>query len=392
MKEATIKNGTVAISGSGSLSLLSGSQTNVLEGITLQGDVSTGNASFTLKDSLVLNGTLTTNGATITSANNVAISGTGTLSLTNTFLYSAAIGTPNMLTFGNDITIEGSGFRTGSGFLSILNQGTMRISSNVATTRLAFAADYTFENTGSIEILDDATLELESLVGNGVGDLTLGTGSQLILYEDLTQPILGNITNNGGNVVLRGILDLETGTLNLNDSTGVWQVKGGTIKNGTIAISGSSNLSVLNSITSVLDNVTLEGEMLITEVGAPLRIQNNLTLNGSLRFQAPFSILQIDGNETIQGTGTLSFETTTLDPLEIYTITEPGEFTIESGITLEGGRVTIGTFKGYAMDFVNKGTIRANVAGQSITIDVTNGSFDNQGTLEELNGGTIIQP
>jgi len=44
------------------------------------------------------------------------------------------------------------------------------------------------------------------------------------------------------------------------------------------------------------------------------------------------------------------------------------------------------------MDLVNLGTIRANVAGQTITFDPDFGTFDNQGTLEELNGGTIILP
>ena len=208
----------------------------------------------------------------------------------------------------------------------------------------------------------------------------------------MTQSMFGNITNNGGNLNLRSILDLESGTLNIDDAFGELLMNQGTIKNGTIEISGTGNLNPGNGI---FENVTLEGEMLMKEFAAYLLIRDDLTLNGTIRVQSPLTRIRFDGEEAINGTGTMSFETTTGDRTELQMVGGSGDLTIGSGITLEGGRVTIGSSvpgSGSSMSLVNEGTIRANVAAQTIIIEVDGGSFTNNGTLEELNGGTIIQP
>ena len=130
---------------------------------------------------------------------------------------------------------------------------------------------------------------------------------------------------------------------------------------------------------------------------ALLRINNGLVLNGNIRLQSAGSLIGFEGDETVSGTGSILFETIAeaRTGLEMATA---GTLTIGNGVTLEGGRATIGgvkypnAFWGQPMDLVNQGTIRANTADQTIIIEVRNGTFENQGTLDEQNGGTIILP
>jgi len=394
MKGGTIKNGTITISGSGNLNLLQGAGRNVLENIVLNGPLTINQSELSLSGGLTLNGTLTMeNNSILYLGTDVTIDGTGSILFSNSVIYGAPANDMHLLTIGNNITLDGNSLIIDQ-FIDFLNLGTIRstVSGESITFRFSFGG--AFENQGSLEALDGAILDILKLTGNGIGNATLGTGSQLIVKGDLTQSMLANITNNGGNLKLQGNLDLESGTLNINDAFGEMLLDAGTIKNGTVAISGTGNL---NPLSGTLENVTLEGEMLMKEFGGSLLIRDGLTLNGTIRLQGPGARIGFDGDETINGTGKITFETTTNNRTSLQMVTTDGELTIGSGITLEGGRVTFGVrspFGGWGrvMDLVNLGTIRANVAGQTITFDPDFGSFDNQGTLEELNGGTIVLP
>ena len=394
LDDGTIRNGTIAISGSGTLSP-TGSM-NILEDIALDGSLTVSGVNLTLSGGLTLNGTLTLeNNARLFLLTDVPIDGTGSLLFTNTSISGSSGNQALQFTIGSGIALDGSSLTFGQ-FVSLVNLGTIR--STVSGESIIFRGDYggVFENQGSVQVLDGAILEIQKLADSGVGNTTLGAGSQLILGGDLKQSMLGNVTNNGGNMKLQGVLDLESGTLNLNDAFGELLLKGGTIRNGTIAISGTGNLNT-RSNGGILENVILEGEMLMNETFGYLLIRDDLTLNGTIRLQAPGVRLGFYEDETINGTGKIVFETTVGDRTSLQMVNLDGELTIGTGITLEGARVTFGVRSPWAgwgrvMDLVNLGTIRANVAGQTITFDPDFGTFDNQGTVEELNGGVIILP
>ncbi len=391
LDDGTIKNGTIAISGSGFLTP-SVNNGGVLEEIILSGSLTVNSASLTLSGGLTLNGTLTLEGGTsLFLLTDVSIDGVGSMLFSNTTISRLSGNQISELTIGNELTLDGFNLAFQSG-IKILNFGTIRSSLPGAF----FLVKAELENQGLLEVLDGARLELSNLAGNGVGNATLGAGSQLIIGGDLTRSLLGNITNNGGNVRLKGILDLESGTLSLDDAFGELLMGPGpaAIKNGTIAISGTGNL---NPSAGTLENIVIEGEMRMKEFGGSILIRDDLTLNGTIRLQAPAIQIGFDGDQAINGAGKIVFETTVNIRTSLQMVNLPGELTIGSGITLEGGRVTFGFRSLYAgwgrvMDLVNLGTIRANVSDQTITFDPDFGSFDNQGTLEELNGGTIILP
>ncbi len=240
-----------------------------------------------------------------------------------------------------------------------------------------------------------------SLDGGWAVQAQITNSGVLNLAGEVTLPKIENPLNGTGTVLLSSILDLEGETLDVNDSFGelvldggfsVNTIRGG-ITNGTLNITGSGNVNAIVAVYSgYLENVTVEGEMRLTNPGTWLHIDNGLTLNGTIRLQGAGGALAFVGDETINGSGSIIFDTTEGNRTDLLTFKEAGTVTIGSGITLEGGRATFGRNTGFPMSLVNQGTIRANVADESIIIEVANGSFDNQGTLEELNGGTIVLP
>ena len=91
---------------------------------------------------------------------------------------------------------------------------------------------------------------------------------------------LGTFNRTGGTVNLTGTLDNTGGTLALDAATGSWNLLGGTIKGGTITMSGGAQLVATGS-GGTLDGVTLNGDLDLTAQYASLTVTNGLVLNGT---------------------------------------------------------------------------------------------------------------
>ena len=99
-----------------------------------------------------------------------------------------------------------------------------------------------------------------------------------------------------------------------------------------------------------------------------------------------------DTTQTIDGTGTIAFVGTTGGTRNL-SVEGSTTLTLGADLTVRGGRGHIGKqiSTGGANGVINQGTILADVAGQTLTIDPTGngGTFSNQGTVTAVDGTLI---
>ena len=121
-----------------------------------------------------------------------------------------------------------------------------------------------------------------------------------------------------------------------------------------------------------------------------LRVVNGLTLNGTIRMIGSASSIAFDGSQTLDGTGAVSFVDNGACCRVLEAVTE-STLTIGPGVTIQGGRGVIGGDRnfGQPLSVINQGTILADVAGRTLTIDGRGGAFNNQGLLKATNDGTL---
>ena len=100
-----------------------------------------------------------------------------------------------------------------------------------------------------------------------------------------------------------------------------------------------------------------------------------------------------DTTQTIDGTGTIAFAGTTGGTRHL-TVEGNTTLTLGTDLTVRGGHGHIGQqfSTGGANGVINQGTILADVAGQTLTVDPSgNGAaFSNQATVTAVNGATLV--
>jgi hypothetical protein len=206
---------------------------------------------------------------------------------------------------------------------------------------------------------DDAVID-------GDGTVTHSTGT------DLVQSIQ----------VSSGTLELTGGTLRVSGTLagdGAFTLRGGTLANADVAM----GITFTNSGT--LSGVTLSADQDLAATTSSVTLTNGLSLDSAsiLLGNAAGSttgMLIINGTQTLGGSGSIVFGGSNSNLLG-----SPGAFTLTLGpdIVLRGknGQVNI-------QGFVNQGTLSADTAGGTITINATH--WSNLGTIEAQNGGTIF--
>ncbi len=170
-------------------------------------------------------------------------------------------------------------------------------------------------------------------------------------------------------------------------------LSGGTINGGTIDLTSGATLVATGS-GGTLDGVTVDGNIDLTAVGANLTITDGLTLDGTAAVGAPsgnaYGYLNFAGTQTLSGTGTVVFGQSIYNTLLVSEAATT--LTIGPVITVRGQTGTIGYNSGLTstptnVSVVNQGTIQADVAAGTITIDGT--GDQNEGELNALNGTTL---
>src|ERR1017187_5894757 len=406
----TLQSATVVTADGATLLAIGGT----LDGVTLNANavVQAGNAcssvSLTVTNGLTLNGTLTlqrtANNSNTDGSVYLSFMGGQTLGGTGQVVFGDTGGDPygcngalylqstsGTLTIGPGITIHGQRGYVGNASLPLVNYGTILSDSGFTIT----VQGNSVTNFGAVAGVSNSTVTLSGGLANA-GILAV-TNATLNLPGSLTTAQLGTVQNSNGVVNLLGTLDNTGSTLTLTPATGSLQLNGAKIRGGTVNGSGGAGLVVVGN--STLDGVTLNANAVVQAGNAcssvTLTVTNGLTLNGTLTLQRTANNSNTDGSgylsfmggQTLGGTGQVVFGDTggALYGCHgaLYLQSTSGTLTIGPGITIHGQRGYVGNA---SLPLINQGTISADVAGATITI---NGQpFANQGVLQSA-GGTL---
>ena len=277
----------------------------------------------------------------------IQLLGTGTV-----FLDHAAeniTGTINhTLRHGPDHTIEGFG-NLGSGQINLINHGALGANVNGGT--LIVQPRFTFTNDGG-----------SLLAKNGAtASLLAGTYSAI----------------NGG-------------SYRIFDNSG-FTLTGVTLSNLTLDVDNTDSILDNNSVSvstnSTFSNIVNQAAVTVQNARTLTLSPGDLTNNGTITLDSTGSNTAISLSDpadllvSIGGTGRILMDSST----ERITGTTNHVFQHEAGHTIEGSG-NIGTA---ALHLDNRGTISANLPGQSLILDDRLGGFPNTGTLQAINGGIL---
>ncbi len=405
--EGFINTGTLRAENGGNLNFLFGFYKNAGATITaLNG------STVNLSNSAVIEGgTLSTAGTgTITLNNGVVLDGQtyGAMNLTGHILVAAgqtdyAFGTlnTNSLTIG-DGSANGTDFRiAGSNSLTLANNGTVsltnissRIFGDNGNDLLTNSAGNTIQGAGQIGInqlfvinnglvtanLSGQTLQLDPTDGISGAEGFINTGTLR--------------AENGGNLVLyQGYYKNAGATITALSGSTVNLINSAVIEGGTLSTVGTGTITLNNSVT--LDGQTygamnLSGNIRAaagqTDYAFGTLNTNSLTIGDG---SANGTDLRIGGsnNLTFANNGTVSLTNFTD---RIFADNGNDVLTNNAGNTIQGaGQIGINQ-----MYVVNKGLITANLAGQTLQIDPSDGSTTGEGLRQHghvraENGGNL---
>ena len=346
---STIAGGTINSSGTGALVAFS-SGSNFLNNVTLNGrlDLASNGGIERVSGGMVLNGTVEIGAnAVFATQGNQTISGSGSIVFTdnngsNRFNLEAGD-----LVIGSGITVRGNtGTFGGQSFIggaaTLTNNGTIK--ADVAGGTITLFANGGVTNNGVLSAQNGGTLLLNSnLLGNVGSQLLAGAGSSV--------------------------------------------VQNGITISGVVTAVGTGNFQASSSGNNFLNGVTLNGRLDLASNGGIERVSGGMVLNGTVEIGAN-AVFATQGNQTISGSGSIVF--TDNNGSNRFNL-EAGDLVIGSGITVRGNTGTFGgqSFIGGAATLTNNGTIKADVAGGTITL-FANGGVTNNGVLSAQNGGTLL--
>jgi hypothetical protein len=323
---------------------------------------------------------------------------------------------------GASITNQGIIHHTvGTGYIyapTFLNQGSIAAGAGT-NLHVGYTLGYSITNASGGTIMADGTNAYLYLHGiTNQGSLTAQNGGALVFQGTNTTASLGTVTigTGGGHAYLNGTLDNASATLSAPIG-GIYELYGGTIRNGTIA---AGALGFTNS-GGALQSVTYSGDL---NVGANTYVTftSGTTFTGPNATFGNSAFVYWNQNATlagktlslgtaagiIVGTGnTLTLDSTTGVTGGVYLYSDnTGASIVNQGIihhTTGGGYI-------YAPTFTNQGSIAVgansylyvgygswlgtNASGGTITADGANAGvyltgITNLGTLTAQNGGTL---
>ena len=439
----TIQGGAIAGTNGGSWTVTANS---TLDGVTLDADTTllaishgcNANMSLTVVDGLTLNGTLTLlRPGQVYSGVQLNFSGSQTLLGSGQVVFADqgppwcgqeaeyVQATSGTLTIGPGITIHGSKGTVGNGPLPLVNEGTIlsdggqtiavqgnsvtnlgtmeAIGGSLAIYNLADAAGLMVSggtlgldgNWANIGLLT-ATNATVNLGGNwtNAGTLNLGN-STLNLNSAFTLATLGTVIQTGAVVNVTGTLNNTNTTVWADGLKGTWNLAGGTIQGGTIA--GTNGGSWTVTANSTLDGVTLDADTTLLAIShgcnanMSLTVVNGLTLNSTLTLLRPGQVysgvqLNFSGSQTLLGSGQVVFADQGppwCGKEAEYVQATSGTLTIGPGITIHGGKGTVGNA---SLPLVNYGTMLSD-GGQTITVSAQ--PFINQSDIRVSTEATL---
>lgn len=288
----------------------------------------------------------------------------------------------------NDVTIQATGSNTNvsggpiwttTDGSAIVTTGSIEDSLNTGTSVTVSTGNAGANNTQAGNITVSSAI---SKTGGGDAGLTLNAHNDININASIksTAGKLGltlkpdSDGTDGGTATIANTVDLNAGKLTMNGATTL----SGTVKNATLMNPGGATLS---SINGTLDGITIGSSL--TESGT-MWVNNGLTLADGVELNIG------DSSWRFQGTGTQSIATDgeatlTTTGGSLYSWDSGGQtLSIGSGVTISGYGFLSGAYSNDII--VNNGTILANTADQTLTINPT--LFTNKGNLG-ISAGTL---
>lgn len=342
----TINGGTLTATASGSA--IYGESNSQLNGVTLNGNFTVPNGQGTYFSGTINNSGTITLASTSTYTNfyltaNTTLSGGGTLQMGSGAQYSQIYGVSGTTLTNTNNTIEGDGCISCGGYINFTNNAT--VNANVSGQTL--------------------NLYLGTLAGTNTKTLEATNGGQLEIEQ-------GTWTNTNGTITAAASSDVY--------------LNGASITGGTLSTSGTGSSAgvILLDSDSLISNLTNSGNLRIDN-GQTGELSGTITNNGTILMNSTstYTNLYLEGNTTLSGTGTLVMGGGA-QYSQLYGV--DGDTLTNNGNTIEGD----GCLSCNYLVFDNaKGSVIANVSGQTLAIQSTGAGTTNGGTLEATNGGTL---
>jgi hypothetical protein len=302
--------------------------------ITLNG-AATGYSTLYLQD-----------GAKLTGTGEVVFATGGTNIYNQVYVYASSTG----VTIDTGITLRGkSGYiYNQSGNDKFVNKGTIKVEGSAATDRWTISY---LTNAGTLSV-NGAPLTLTSDFKN-TGTFTRATA-----------------------VHLAYTYDAAGGTFALGTGAGKVYWAGGTLKNGSWNPATLPLTFDAGGHSGYLDNVKLTGDLAIP-AGKAFYVSNALTLTGSAARKITLngdgttgtSTLYLQDGAKVTGTGEVVFNTGgSYSYNQFYGYGYTTGVTIDAGITVRGKSGRLYNASGATDKFVNKGTVIADTAGETIQL------------------------
>ncbi len=367
----------------------------LLDGVTLEDgiDMMTGSSQVRVRNGLTLHGSVEMavhsnfrfqDGAQI-------LGGDGEIVFTSALSY-LSVDSGASLTIGPDITVRGTVGSVGStGMLTIDGTvdsdapGTITITStegwtNNGLVQATNGGDLTLSgpwtNAGTIHVEDAGTLSLEGSWTNA-GDVT-SDHSTVNLGGTFSLAALGDFERNGGEVNLTGVFQNTSG-LDLDATTGSWNLRGGTINGGSVTANGGAML-VATGYGGLLDGVTLEDGIDMMTGSSQVRVRNGLTLLAPVEMGVHSTFRFQEGAQALDGDGEIVFTSAA----SYITLDSGASLTIGPDITVRGAAGSVGANGMLTID----GTVDSDAPG-TITITSIEG-WTNNGTLKASAGDLAL--
>ncbi len=301
------------------------------------------------------------------------------------------------LTVDAGITVAGlggsvgySGYWGGPSDVTLINKGT--IGGTAAGTFYLGGANVLNEST--LKVGAGGTLNLQATTWTNTGVISAPAGT-LNLGGSVTVAQLGSIQSAGATVNVIGTIDATGSSLALNQTTGSWFLRGGTLKGGKLTIANGAQLLATN-YGGLLDGITLKGDSSLPTVlelssyNTYVQVKGDLTLDSATVGLNNYARVDfLNAAASISGAGRINFETNSSGN-SLREMASGGTLTIGSGVSVAGfgGSVGYSNYWGGPTDvtLVNKGTIGPDHAG---TVYVAGASVTNLGTFQALGGGVL---
>jgi fibronectin-binding autotransporter adhesin len=405
-------NGTINANVSGQTLLLESFTAGTANTKTMEAS-NGGNLEFNGSSWNNAGGTITAqSGSTVELANTVTITG-GTLTSVGTGqIYVATNDTANLtgLTNSGTLNVQNNGQIDASG--TITNNGTITLQAAgnqtyfyapsatvlTGTGTLVLGStngSYTGNVDGGAGLTNDETITGAGTIDTGVfinnGTINANVSSQTLTLQSLAAGTANTKTmeaSGGGTLLFNGSSWTNTGgTIEALAGSSVNLENSVSITGGTLTTSGTGTINLLANNFAFLTGLTNSGT-LNAQNNTQLNLTGAITNTGTINIQGAgnATYLIIQGAVTLSGNGTIDLTSTN----STYTNQIYGEGTtptLVSSNTIEGA----GNLGSGNMGFTNNGTVDANVAGQTLAINVDSSGFTNwNGTTHTLTGGSYI--